>query len=106
MRTQLKDWELCFASGGLAALHELAISPCDVVVTDMRMAGMDGAELLERVRDQYPGSYRIILSGQSDSLAQERTLAVCHRYRSKPCDPAVLRQTIEQACREPTCSST
>src|ERR1017187_3520493 len=56
-------WETMFAGGGDAALRMLEACPCDVVVTDLRMPGMDGVQFLERVRDRFPGIVRIILVG-------------------------------------------
>src|SRR5262249_41387477 len=65
--------------------------------SDMRMAGMDGAELLQRVKDLHPGTARIVLSGHAEHEAAVRALAVAHRYLSKPCDAETLRVVIERA---------
>ena len=61
LRKQRKQWDMSFALGAHAALDELARAPFDVVVTDMRMPGMDGAELLARIKDRYPSVARIVL---------------------------------------------
>jgi len=63
LRSQRKEWEMAFAESGEAALDMLSETPFDVVVSDMRMPGMDGAELLNRVKERYPETVRIILSG-------------------------------------------
>lgn len=55
------DWECRFASSGPDALAMLEQTPADVVVSDMRMPFMDGAELLTQVRARWPGTVRIIL---------------------------------------------
>ncbi len=96
LRKQRKQWDMSFALGGTAALDELARAPFDVVVTDMRMPGMDGAELLARVKDQYPSVARIVLSGHADRDAIVRALPVAHQYLSKPCSAETLRSTIER----------
>jgi HD-like signal output (HDOD) protein/CheY-like chemotaxis protein len=96
LRKQRKQWDMSFALGAQAALDELARAPFDVVVTDMRMPGMDGAELLARVKDRYPSVARIVLSGHADRDAIVRALPVAHQYLSKPCSAETLRSTIER----------
>jgi putative nucleotidyltransferase with HDIG domain len=91
------QWSCVFASDGLAALDALEGGPFDVVVTDMRMPGMDGATLLGIVRERHPQTFRVVLSGQMSRAAQLRALPVTHRFHAKPCVPADLEQTIEQA---------
>jgi len=98
LRKQRKQWEMCFAVGAEAALGELANARFDVIVTDMRMPGMDGAALLQRVKELYPGVARLILSGYADRDAVVRALSVAHQYLSKPCDTDVLREAIERTC--------
>lgn len=97
LRTQRHEWEVAFASGGDAALTMLAAAPFDVVVSDMRMPGMDGAALLETVRQQYPSILRIILSGYTEMEASLRAVPVAHQFLLKPCDPDTLRDAIERA---------
>jgi HD-like signal output (HDOD) protein len=76
----------------------LAAEPFDVIVTDMRMPVMDGAQLLERVQKRFPGVIRIILSGQFEMDAALRAAPVAHQFLSKPCDPDRLRGAIDRAC--------
>jgi putative nucleotidyltransferase with HDIG domain len=97
LRAQRHEWEVAFASGGEAALTMLAAAPFDVVVSDMRMPGMDGAALLETVRQQYPSILRIILSGYTEMEASLRAVPVAHQFLLKPCDPDTLRDAIERA---------
>lgn len=98
LRAQRVDWEMATAPNGAAALDTLANEPFDVIVTDMRMAGMDGVALLGAVQEQHPQMVRIILSGYSELEATLRTLPVAHQFLSKPCTPAVLCAVIERAC--------
>lgn len=88
------EWEYRFANSGKQALTMLEEKPADVVVSDMRMPFMDGAELLSQVRHHWPGTIRIILSGYSAPDATTRMLAVAHRFISKPCDSTTLIATI------------
>ena len=90
-----KQWDMAFANSGSEALTILAASAYDVIVSDMRMPGMDGAELLGLVRDRYPGMIRIVLSGQFETEAALRAVPVAHQFLTKPCDPGRLRAVIE-----------
>ncbi len=90
-------WECRFANSGQEALLALEECPADVVVSDMRMPFMDGAELLGRVREQWPATVRIILSGHSDPDATLRMLDVAHQFVSKPCDNVVLLSAVQSA---------
>ena len=93
-----KRWELEFAVGGEAALQACERGSFDIVISDMRMPGMDGAMLLTHVRDRFPSTVRIILSGYSELALTARAVPVAHRFLTKPCDPAELRSTIERVC--------
>jgi len=90
------DWEVSFSGGGAAALAELERAPVDVIVSDMRMPGMDGAALLTRVCENYPQIVRIVLSGQTDEAAAMRVVRVAHQFLSKPCSSDTLKQVIER----------
>jgi len=63
LRLHRAYWDVQFANGGEEALRMLRASSFDVVVTDMRMPGMDGAQFLGHVPDQFPAVVRIVLSG-------------------------------------------
>lgn len=94
---QRNEWNMLFAVGGLEALVILDAQPIDVVVTDMRMPGMDGAALLERVRNLQPKAARIVLSGFSEREAIFRTIGPAHQYYAKPCQPQILVEAIHRA---------
>jgi len=91
------EWELEFAGSGEDALRVMARHPFDVIVTDMRMPGMDGAQLLNEVRRRSPQTIRVVLSGQCDRETILRAVGSTHRYVSKPCDALQLKDTIKQA---------
>jgi len=91
------EWEMCFVDSGEAALKALEQRPFDVVVSDMRMPKMDGAELLEQVKLRCPDSIRVVLTGQSSRSAVLRSVAPAHQFLSKPCDPKELMARIAQA---------
>lgn len=91
------SWEVETASSGHDALNLLSSSRFDVIVTDMRMPGMDGAQLLQQVHERWPSMTRIVLSGQTDQEHAMKTLGTAHQFLSKPCDPRTLTQVVENA---------
>jgi HD-like signal output (HDOD) protein len=95
----LRDqWEMTFAEGGAAALEECASRPFDVVVSDARMPGMEGADFLGRVENLYPDTVRIILSGQCSRSSVLKCAEVAHQFLSKPCEPGTLKSAIQRVC--------
>jgi HD-like signal output (HDOD) protein len=98
LRPLRNEWHMEFAGGGQAALELLAGARFDVVVTDMRMPGMDGADLLTEIMRRHPGVIRIVLSGQAEQEKLARALGATHQYLSKPCDAEVLRRMLGRAC--------
>lgn len=98
LRSQRDGWEVAFAQGGEMALAMLDAASFDVVVSDMRMPGMDGAALLACVRERYPETIRFILSGHADQDAALRAVPVAHQFLAKPCEPGTLRVAIERVC--------
>jgi len=98
LRKESRRWDMVFANSGAAALAELARAPVDVVVTDMRMPGMDGAALLSLVKAEYPAAARLVLSGHADQEAILRALPVTQQFLSKPCDGEALRVAVERTC--------
>ncbi len=66
-RRKRDDWNLLFASGGEQACKIIELEEIDVLVTDMRMPGVDGADVLDFVSSKSPGTLRVILSGEADA---------------------------------------
>ena len=89
-------WDMGFALGGEAALKVLSESPHEVVVSDMRMPGIDGAQLLHEVQQRYPECVRIILSGYADEGSVLKTVRLAHQYLSKPCRPVDIIQAVDK----------
>ena len=94
MRSQ---WDMTFVESGAAALEALAREHYDAIITDMRMPLMDGAQLLEAVKEKYPEVVRMVLSGQASRETVLRSLGPVHQYVSKPCDPQDLKSRLAQA---------
>ena len=97
LRHMRREWEMAFAASGPEALEIMKGKRIDVIVSDMRMPGMDGSELLTIVREQYPDTIRIVLSGQSNKETILRAVGTAHQYLAKPCDPETLKQTVAKA---------
>lgn len=97
LRPLRKEWNAAFAAGGEEALAMLAREPFDVIVTDMRMPGMDGAALLNEVMRFYPDVLRLVLSGQSDLESVVKSAGVTHQYLAKPCSIGALRDAVNRA---------
>jgi putative nucleotidyltransferase with HDIG domain len=98
LRHNLERWDMAFAVGGQAALDKLKEEYFDVIVSDMRMPGIDGAALLRRVQEEYPHMLRIVLSAYTDLESVLRVVPVAHQFMTKPCEVAVLEDAIERAC--------
>lgn len=98
LRSFRSDWDMVFVESAQEALGKLEELPFDVIVTDMRMPGMNGADLLKEVVRRYPSMVRIVLSGHADKELVSQCVGVAHQYISKPCDPAELKALIRNAC--------
>ena len=97
LRPMRKEWEMSFAESGEEALGVLDQQPVDVVISDMRMPKMDGAQLLTAVADRAPEAVRIILSGHSDEEMIRRSVGAAHQFLSKPCESETLRAAVSRA---------
>jgi response regulator RpfG family c-di-GMP phosphodiesterase len=102
-RTLRKQVDLQTATGGIDGLRILRDEgPFALVVSDMRMPVMNGAQFLAKVREQAPDAVRMILSGQSDIQAAIAAVNEGHIYRflSKPCPPEQLLAGVEEGLKQ------
>jgi HD-like signal output (HDOD) protein/CheY-like chemotaxis protein len=97
LRAERDHWRLSFATSGTEALQVIADDPVDVIVSDMRMPVMDGAELLARVQREHPSTARIVLSGQADRASVISAIRSAQQFLAKPCDAATLTAAIGRA---------
>jgi HD-like signal output (HDOD) protein/ActR/RegA family two-component response regulator len=101
LRKQAGQWEMEFVDSAAEALQKLSAASFDILVTDMKMPEMDGAELLEQVRQRWPDLGRIVLSGHADEAMAVRATRVAHQYLAKPTDPETLKDAITRV--KPEC---
>jgi response regulator RpfG family c-di-GMP phosphodiesterase len=93
-----RDYQVLAANGGTSALQILKDKGAPaVIVSDMRMPGMDGATLLKHVRQLYPETTRILLTGEPGREAAISAVneGQIFRFLTKPCPPDQLRSAIE-----------
>ncbi|HTD74518.1 MAG TPA: response regulator [Steroidobacteraceae bacterium] len=93
-----RDYQVFAANGGNSALQMLKEKGAPaVIVSDMRMPGMDGATLLKHVRQLYPETTRILLTGEPgrDAAIAAVNEGQIFRFLTKPCPPDQLRSAIE-----------
>lgn len=102
-RTLRKQVDLQTATSGEEGLRLLSeAGPFALVVSDMRMPNMSGAQFLAKAREQKPDTVRMILSGHADLQATIAAVNEGHIYRflSKPCAPEQLLAAIEDGLKQ------
>ena len=103
-------WKIHTAASGEAGLEVLEREQVQVVISDHRMAGMDGVTFLSRVKDRWPDIQRVMLTGQANGGAIERAVnqSEVFRFLNKPWNEAQLIATCirgsENFLRKISCS--
>ena len=99
-------YRMLTADSGAAGLAVLESEPVDLVISDMRMPQMDGAQFLARVRQRWPGTVRLLLTGYADiqSILDAINQGEIYRYVTKPWDEndivLVVRHALERRALE------
>jgi response regulator RpfG family c-di-GMP phosphodiesterase len=93
------QYRVLTAPGGHEAIAIMEAAPADLVISDMRMPGMDGAQLLGQIRRRWPRTMRILLTGYADvnSTIAAINEGQIYRYVNKPWDDGELQVTVAQA---------
>ena len=93
------DVDIVTATSAGDALYILENTDVDLVISDMRMPGDDGAELLRQVAERSPNTLRFLLTGHSDMESTIRAIneGKIHQYLTKPWDDVKLRKLIEES---------
>lgn len=98
-----RRYEVQLAQSGAAGLEILERDPgIAVVMSDMRMPGMDGAEFLSRARKLVPDTVRLLLTGQADMASAIAAVneGQLFRFLTKPCPPASVMAAMEAAVEQ------
>ncbi len=93
-----EDWESSFASGGEEALELMEETEFSMVISDYRMPGMNGVELLRAVHQRHPKTVRVILSGYAEAYVVVESINEGHvdRFLAKPWEEQELLTTIHE----------
>ncbi len=94
LRAVRREWVLKFAISGEDAIDVIKENHIDVIVSDMRMPGMNGSELLTHAQQMAEHTFRLVLSGQCEEEVIIQLLSVSHQYLAKPFDVDQIIQTI------------
>jgi two-component system, NtrC family, response regulator HupR/HoxA len=98
-RTLDEDFRVLTASGADAARALMQRGPVDVILCDQRMPGITGVQFLKEVRERWPDTVRIVISGYTDSedIVAGINEAGIHQYLLKPWVPDHLLRTVQEA---------
>lgn len=94
LRSLLATNQIDFESNPLAAIARLSETDYDLVVTDMRMPGCTGVQVLEAAARRNPGGMRAVLSGYSGEDEMAQAVPYAHFFIAKPFEPAAITELI------------
>ncbi len=90
-------WNIFYANSAYEALHLLDSRKIDVVLCDYLMPFMNGMDLLHAIKDKYPNTIRVMLTGITDKVTLISSLPFIHRIIYKPCDTRYIKEVIENS---------
>lgn len=94
LRRKLDGCVMEFYEKATDALASMETSPANIVLSDLRMPGMDGAELLSIIAEKYPETIRLAWTGQSELERLKRVCGIAHQVFSKPCPTQTLIEIL------------
>jgi EAL domain-containing protein (putative c-di-GMP-specific phosphodiesterase class I)/FixJ family two-component response regulator len=94
-------YRILAAASGREGLEVLALNSVQVIISDQRMPGMSGTEFLNTVKQLYPDTVRIILSGYTDLnvVTESVNRGAVFKFLTKPWDDDLLREQVRDAFR-------
>lgn len=99
VRPMRGEWNVDYAESGDQALALARHEAYDVIVSDMKMPGMCGVDVLREVRASWPATVRVILSGQAEQEQILKAVPHTHQFLTKPCDSDRILGTLRSALR-------
>lgn len=104
-RILASEYRVLKALGGAEALSFLRATPDDdlvAILSDQRMPGMTGVELLAKAAEERPGAARVLVTGYSDidAIIAAINVAQVMHYIAKPYEPDTIRQVVRRAVEE------
>lgn len=99
VRPMRDEWTVDYAESGEQALALARRDPYHVIVSDMKMPGMCGVDVLREVRASWPATVRVILSGQAEQEQILKAVPHTHQFLTKPCDSDRILGTLRSALR-------
>ena len=98
-RSLYEHFDVTTAESGAEALELMQDDVFEVLMSDMRMPEMDGAELLRRSREHYPNTTRILLTGHADLESAMKAInqGNIFRFLMKPCETDLLVEALNEA---------
>jgi DNA-binding NtrC family response regulator len=98
-----EGYEVKLAAGGREGIELLEKEPFDLVLLDLKMPDMDGIEVLQKIKDTWPQTKVIIITGYSTVETAVKTLRLgALNYLEKPFTPDILLKTVEEAFNQET----
>ncbi len=99
LRSMRSTWEMYFASTMPKIKGLLNSREFDFCITDIRHKGIDGIGFLKKLRDNWPGVVRIILSGETDQAVIMKSALHAHQFIAKPCDVNKIKSVVSKTSR-------
>ncbi len=97
LRNQKQRWDISFVTSGEEALEFISNRKVDAVITDVRMPGINGVQLLQEVSRLYPDVIRFILSGYAEEEVILQAAKLAHQLFPKPCNVEGLKTALSRA---------
>ena len=96
-----EGYQILTAASPLEAFEVLAKHPVHIILSDQRMPDMSGTEFFSRVRQLYPDTIRIVLTGYTDldSVTDAINRGAIYKFLTKPWDDDLLREQVREAFR-------
>ena len=90
------EWQMTFCNTPQEVLEHIENNPVDVVVSDFRMPGMSGHQLLSQIQKEHPAIIRILLTGQPDKETYAESINICHYFLWKPLKIEILKPLLDR----------